>query len=162
MNQRRYKGNMSLATQGAEQLDYFERKTYESHFSKEEIEIVRWDQMDCEALVTIFRNEQIRQAAESLVSYVEQYSETDDMKKKLGRYLYPAGRFDNMMLFLRCAVQAEGYVEMLDILNQNLAQANPYNEPLWVLWGRFITDVLDALRQWTCCKDKVMERLPYF
>ncbi len=143
-------------------MDYFERKTYESHFSKEEIEIVRWDQMDCEALVTIFRNEQIRQAAESLVSYVEQYSETDDMKKKLGRYLYPAGRFDNMMLFLRCAVQEEGYVGMLDLLNQNLAQSNPYNEPLWVLWGRFITDVLDVLRQWTGCKDKVMERLPYF
>lgn len=143
-------------------MDYFERKTYESYFSKEEIEIVRWDQMDCEVLVTILRNEQIRQAAESLVSYVGQYCETDDMKKKLGRYLYPAGRFDNMMLFLRCAVQEEGYVEMLDLLKQNLAQSNPYNEPLWVLWGRFITDMLDVFRQWTCCKDKLMERLPYF
>ena len=24
------------------------------------------------------------------------------------------------------------------------------------------TDVLDVLREWTCCKDKVMERIPYF
>lgn len=143
-------------------MDCFERKNYELLFSKEEIEIVRWDKMDCEALVAIFRNEQIRRAAESLVSYVEQYSETDNMKKKLGRYLYPAGRFDNMMLFLRCAVQEEGRVEMLDLLNQNVAQSNPYNEPLWVLWGRFLTDVLDALRQWTRYSAKVMERMPYF
>lgn len=143
-------------------MDCFERKTYEALFRKEEIEIVRWDKMDCEALVAMFRNEQIRKAAESLVSYVEQDSESDDMKEKLGRYLYPAGRFDNMMLFLRCAVQEVGRVEMLALLNKNVAQSNPYNEPLWVLWGRFLTDVLDALRHWTHCSNKVLERMPYF
>ena len=143
-------------------MDCFELKSYELFFRKEAIELVRWDEIDREALVAMFHNEKIRRAAESLVSYVEQYSETDNMKKKLARYLYPAGRFDNVMLFLRCAVQEEGCVGMIDLLNQNFAQSNPYDEPLWVLWGRFLTDVLDVLREWTCCKDKVMERIPYF
>lgn len=143
-------------------MECFERKTYEMLFRKEEIEIVRWDKMDCEVLAAIFRNEQIRRVAESLVSHVEQYSEKDDMRKKLSRYLYPAGRFDDMMSFLRCIVREESCEAMLTLLNQNFTQSNPYNEPLWVLWGRFLIDVLDALRQWNCCRDKVMERIPSF
>jgi hypothetical protein len=111
--------------------------------------------MDGDVLARIFRQEQIRKAAESLVNFVEQASEVDETRKRLGRYLYPAGSFDNLMLFLRCTVRGKDCKEMLEFLNQSFERSNPYNEPLWVLWGRFLTDVLDALRQWTCCKDKV-------
>lgn len=143
-------------------MDSFELKTYAPLFHKEAMEIVRWDKIDSDALAGIFGQGQIRRAAESLVNYFDQVSGTNDTRKKLGRYLYPAGSFDDMMLFLRCVVRAEGYEEMIMLLNQNFARANGYNDPLWIIWGRFLTDVFDMLKQWARCKDKVIYRMQYF
>lgn len=143
-------------------MESFERNIYESLFDKAAVEVVRWDKIDSGSIEKIFCRDQIRLAAKSLVNYFDHACKTDDMREKLGRYLYPAGNFDGMMLFLRCAVRGEGCETMLEFLNQSFEQSNPYNEPLWVLWGRFLTDVLDVLRQWICCKDNVMERIKYF
>jgi hypothetical protein len=139
-------------------MDCFERKKYESYFSKEAQDTVRWDKVDSEAIQGIFSEERLRLAAAGIVNY---FGGTwrNDGRKKLCRYLYPAGNFEDMLMFLQCAVKGEGCGEMIMCLNRNFARDNGYNEPLWVIWGRFLTDVLDVLRQWIRCDDRAIERI---
>ncbi|MBP2660853.1 MAG: hypothetical protein H6Q69_3885 [Firmicutes bacterium] len=140
-------------------MECFDLKSYEPYFHKERVEITRWDSIDDNVIRYMFYQEPLRSAAESFVSYFGNVFEGDERYKKIGRFFYPAGNFDAMLSFLRYAVSQKDCNTEIICLTRIFAQDNCYNEPSWILWGRFLNDVLDMLKQWKGYDDKAVEHI---
>lgn len=104
----------------------------------------RWDCVTLEIAKKIFLpySETIRH----LSGYVNNLN--TESNKRLNAFLCDGRNFVNIIAFLTSIVEnsQSKFKELVNsLINQELQDWNCYYEPLWVLWKRYLQDILDAL-----------------
>ena len=155
-------------------MDRLDLETFEMYLKRETVEIIRWDAIDYNTVYFLFSKEPLKSAVNSLLTYfgiplkkchgVEKISDECGSRykyskelKKVGRFLYPAGNFDDVLLFLQSAARRNApknaakyyYDFVIPSITASLERNNCYHEPSWILWKRFWIDVFGVLKCWS-------------
>jgi hypothetical protein len=113
----------------------------------EVIEIKRWDRLELQSAKELFL--QYTDSIKTLLEIANGLEQKEFLT--LERYLCYGRKLANMLRFLKTVFDGnqESYTNIvIPVIEAELQNLNGYDEPAWILWKRYLQNVLDVLRRW--------------